>query len=204
MRLLFLAIATCSALLAQDQDLVSPADPANSTTTQPYIPLTLSQNYAWTVRQIFDPGRLFLISARAAIDHSDNDPSGWGQGAEGYAVRVASRLGVAAVRENIAFGIRAFDHEDPRYVRSPSAGVWSRARYAVSRTFVARNEQGGAMPAYSVLASSFATPFVAEAWRPEPVRGGRVLRSGAMGIGIEAAANVGREFWPDIRRRILH
>ncbi len=143
-----------------------------------------------------------MASARAALDHSDNNPSGWGQGTEGYALRVVSRLGIAAVRENIAFAVRAVDHEDPRYFHSPSGGVWKRAGYAVKRTFVARSEHGGTIPAYAMLVSSFATPFIAEAWRPEPVRAGRELRTGAVTIGIDAGGNICREFWPDIRKRL--
>jgi hypothetical protein len=208
MRSVLLAIVICSALLAQDRETAEPAlFPASDTAptaVDPYLPLTLSQNYVWTVHQIFDPTQLMLIGARAAIDHSDNDPSRWGQGTEGYAVRVASRLGVAAVRQNFAFAVRALDHEDPRYFRSPAAGFWKRAGYAVSRTFVTRSTEGGTMPAYSVLAAGFATPFIAGTWRPEPIRGGREIRTGAIGIGMEAAGNIGREFWPDIRKKVLH
>jgi len=208
MRSLFLAIGSCAALLAQDPQLAEQSllttEAAAAPAADPYVALTLGQNYLWTVHQIFDPGRLFLSGVRGAIDHSDNNPSGWGQGAEGYAARVASHLGNSAVRENVAFAIRAFDHEDPRYFRSPPAGVWKRAGYAISRTFVVRNATGGTMPAYSVLAASFATPFIAQTWRPEPIRGGRELRSGATGIGIEAAGNIWREFWPDLRKKVLH
>jgi len=208
MRPILLAFGSCIALLAQDQPIVEqpllPTEAAAAPAADPYVPLTLGQNYIWTVHRILDPGRLFLIGARAAIDHSDNNPSNWGQGAGGYAARAASHLGTAAVRENAAFAIRAFDHEDPRYFRSPSGGLWKRAGYAISRTFVARNATGGTMPAYSVLAASFATPFIAQTWRPEPFRAGKDLRSGATGIGIEAAGNIFREFWPDLRKKVLH
>ena len=106
------------------------------------------------------------------------------------------------VRENIAFGLRALDHEDPRYVHSGEAGVLKRARHAIGQTFIARNAHGDTMPAYSIFASGLATPFVADAWRPEPVKAGRELRSGGMTIGMKAVNNLVLEFWPDIRKKL--
>lgn len=102
----------------------------------------------------------------------------------------------------MAFAIRRLDGEDPRYVRSNATGVWKRSRYAVSRTFVARNGRGGLMPAYSTLVSDVATPFVAQTWRPESISASHELRSGTMGLGVIAAGNLGQEFWPDLRKKL--
>jgi hypothetical protein len=206
MRYCLLALLSCPLLQAQDvkiadEDLVT-QQPAPNTPVDDYVPLTLWQNYAWSLHQIFAPGQILATSAGAAIDHSTNDPVKWGGGADGYALRFASRIGRVAVREEIAFAVRAFDHEDPRYFPSPDAGIWRRARYAVVRTFVVRNERGGTMPAYSLLLADFATPFIAQTWRPEPVNVGREVRGGAIGIGVAAIGNLGKEFWPDIRRRL--
>jgi hypothetical protein len=167
-----------------------------------YVPLTLGQTYLWSVHQIFDWDVLFAVGAGAGLDHMHNDPSRWGHGFGGYADRLGSQAGMVVVRENLAFGVRALDHEDPRYVRSGQSGVLKRARYAMGQTFVARNAHGDTMPAYSIVASGFATPFVADAWRPEPVNAGRELRSGAMTIGMKAANNLFLEFWPDIRKKL--
>jgi hypothetical protein len=201
-----LLVLGCSSLTAQEgqpaeaslsNDLVVASQPSDL-----YPPLTLSQQYLWSIHQTFDPTRLFFVAAHAAIDHSRDDPAGWGQGSAGYSTRVANYLARAAVRENMAFAIRALDREDPRYFRSTSTGIWKRTRYAVSRTFIAENDRGGLMPAYSVLVSNFATPFIAQTWRPEPLSASHELRSGAFGLGIKAASNIGQEFWPDVRKKL--
>ncbi len=145
-----------------------------------------------------NPARLFLIAARAGIDHEGDDPAGWGQGSEGYAVRVASRVGALVMRENLAFAVRAFDQENPRYFHSQERTAWKRTGYALSRTFVARNAAGGS------LLADVATPFIAQTWRPEAVTGGRALRSAGMSLGFDAVRNVGSEFWPDIRKKLHH
>jgi hypothetical protein len=206
MRYCLLALLGCAALPAQDvqipeQDLV-PQQIAPVPANDPYVPLTLWQNYAWSLNQIVGPGELFVVAARTAFDHSRSRPSSWGGGTEGYAMRAASRLGRVAVRQELAFAVRALDHEDPRYFPSPQSGGWRRVRYAIGRTFVVRNERGGTMPAYSLLVADFATPFIAQTWRPEPIDAGRELRAGAVGIGFAAAGNIGREFWPDIRKKL--
>jgi hypothetical protein len=206
MRLCLLLVLGCSGLLAQEGQQAEQGLGANSLVASPpsdiHTPLTATQQYLWSLHQVFDPTRLFFLAAHAAIDHSRDDPAGWGQGSTGYTTRVANYLARAAVRENMAFAIRELDREDPRYVRSASAGVWKRTRYAISRTLVARNDRGGSMPAYSTLVSNFATPFIAQTWRPEPVSAGHELRSGGLGLGLIAAGNIGQEFWPDLRGKL--
>lgn len=221
MRCLYLTLMISTALMAQsvpeqgdpergvpeqawqdeEQDFVSSASPMAG---DPYAALTMGQNYSWTLHRIFDPARLFVTGAGAALDHTKNNPSDWGQGPEGYSIRVASRLGAVAVKQNLAFAIRAFDREDPRYFRSGSGSVWKRTRYAVSRGFVARKSDGGAMPAYSTFVSSVATPFIAQTWRPERFDAGRDLRTGGVGLGLNAIGSLGQEFWPDVRRKLRH
>jgi hypothetical protein len=190
------------------QDLISdpavdPAEPVQNV-AQPYVPLTLGQSYLWSLHEIFNPAPLLLIAARAAIDHSENNPTRWGQGFGGYSERAAHHLARAAIRQNLAFGIRALDHEDPRYFRSHSKGVWRRAGYAAGRTFVVRSERGGNMPAYSSIVADFGAPFIAQTWRPEAISPSRELTSGAMAIGFTGVSNLGQEFWPDIRKRLRH
>jgi hypothetical protein len=193
-------------LLAQDLDrndlTASPASTSMVSATPAYVPLTLGQNYMWSVHNIVDPERLFLIAAKASFDHASDDPSKWGEGMGGYATRVSSRLGYVAVRENVAFGLRALDHEDPRYVRMGSGGGWERARHAVVRSVLARNEKGNTMPAYSELVADFGTPFIAQTWHPGVIRGGREFTSGGMALGVNAFTNLCSEFWPDIRKKL--
>jgi hypothetical protein len=165
-------------------------------------PLTLGQKYAFAVKDTFDPAHLLLITTRAAVDQASNSPGGWGGGSGSYGMRVASRLGSRLVDENIAFGVAAVDHEERRYFRlGETSDGWTRTRHAVRRAFIAQSERGGEMPAYSNFIASFSTPFVAQTWRPGGVQGMRELRSGSIGIGMDAASNLWREFMPDFTRR---
>src|ERR1700677_2089626 len=189
--LLLAILLSAMSLVAQDiveeSDALTPEPDATALDPVPaFTPLTLRQNYSYTVSQIFGAPALFRIAGRAAIDHLDNDPKGWGSAPTAYAVRFASHLGVTVVRENIAFGIRALDGEDPRYERSGKGGLWKRTAYATGHTFAVRSAKGALMPAWSMLVAEYSTPFIAQQWRPNGTMGGRELRTGSVGVGLSS------------------
>lgn len=184
-------LASTGYLLAQE---------TTSAEVLPYQPLTFSENYFYSVHQIFTVPRVFQVAAHAAIDaarHSD----GWGSGAGAFEMRSASSFGRAFVKENLAFGVRAVDGEDPRYTRLGQGTVWVRIRYAVGHTFMVRGRTGDYMPAYS-LAANYAMPFVAQEWHPGAIHGGRELRAGTIGVASAVSTNLGREFWPDLKKKL--
>jgi hypothetical protein len=170
----------------------------------PVVPLSISQKYLYSVNKVLGPGHLFAMSLAAGLDQAFDRPSTWGGGSDAYGVRIASQLGRSLVRESIAFGVRAADHEDPRYFVLGHGGAFKRTRYAVAQTFVVRNDSGGRMPAYSRFVADYGMPFIAEQWRPTRFRTtGRELRAGTTALGFGATCNIIREFWPDVKRKVL-
>ena len=165
-------------------------------------PLDLKEKYLDSVARVFSAPHMALIVARSAMDQRQVQPKAWGTGADAFGVRVASRFGRGLMRESVAFGVRALDHEDPRYFPSKDREVWKRAKYAVSRTFVARNDNGTWMPAYSRILSDYSMPFIAQLWRPEPMSLSREFRVGTTGMALGALVNVGLEFWPDVKKHM--
>src|SRR5277367_4874099 len=103
-----------------------------------YTPITVSENYLYSLGQIFGPGRAFQVAAHAAFDQFRKHSDGWGSGFGAYELRGASSFGRTFVKENLAFGVRALDGEDPRYVRLGQGRTWTRIRYAVGHTFAVR------------------------------------------------------------------
>jgi hypothetical protein len=200
-------LLTPAGLAAQEEPSSVPAmgltaDSTPSTTAPPPPPLTLPQKYTFALKDAFQPARLLYIVTRAATDQAADAPSKWGGGADAYGVRVASRLGSSLIKENIAFGVAAVDHEERRYFRlGESSSGWVRTRHAVRRAFIARSEHGGEMLAYSNFISAFTAPFITQAWRPDGVKGGRELRGGSISMGMNAATNLWREFLPDFTKR---
>jgi hypothetical protein len=164
-----------------------------------YTHLTLKQKYIYSIERTFAASRLLLFGVRAGFDQVRDSPTGWGSGEEGYAIRFASHVGRSLVAENIAFGVRAFDHEDPRYFRLARGSGWRRTRYAIVHAYVARSDRGGEMPAYSTFVAAFGMPAIARTWHPGPVTLGDDARSGAIALGLGSVVNIGQEFLPDLK-----
>lgn len=180
--------------------LIDPAPPVSSTPT--YIPLTLGQKYLYSLGEIIGPDRLVALGAHAALDQMDVDPAQWGQHPESLAIRFASYFGESLLKRNIEFGVRAVDHEDPRYFRLGRGRPWTRVAHAVFHTFVVHNDRGGWMPAYSLPVEAYGTPFLVREWRPERFHTWTTLDAGTLNVGIDMGANILREFWPDMRKAL--
>jgi hypothetical protein len=96
------------------------------------------------------------------------------------------------------------DHEDPRYFVSGQGGPWKRTWYAMVHEFVVHNDNGTMVPAYSRFVADYGMPFIAQQWRPgrfRTVPDG--LRAGTCSLGLGVGLNVGREFWPEFRKKLL-
>jgi hypothetical protein len=167
-----------------------------------YIPLTFRQKYLYSLGEIFGPDRLAAMAGYAVLDQMGVSPAQWGKRPASLAIRFASHFGASFLNHNIAFGVRAVDHEDPRYFRSGRGRPWTRAGHAVVHTFVVRSDRGGWMPAYSIVAGDLATPWLVRRWQPEQFQTGSALRAGAGDIGIDVGTNILKEFWPDLRRAL--
>jgi len=189
-------VASVSA--ADSSSAVSASDSAAALT---YTPLDLRQKYFYSFNEMAGPSQWIGFAVHAALDQARKTPDAWGNGAGSFGVRMANHFGITFLRENIAFGVRAFDREDPRYFRMEKGTVRNRAKYALNRTFIARKDDGGWMPAYSRLTADVATPFLAQAWRPEKFGIGRGFRGASANIGIGVASNAWREFWPDLKKK---
>lgn len=162
--------------------------------------LTLREKYQLALKRTFEPAEILRLSVSAAWNQKRNYPSEWGQGWDAFGVRMASQVGQQMVREQIEFGVWAFDHEDPRYRRSGLTGVWPRTRFAVIHTFVTRSDSGNAMPAYSRFVGDYGAGFISRQWYPDRFHTvGQGLESGTISLGFDVGMNVLREFWPHRR-----
>lgn len=170
----------------------------------PYVPLTMKQNFLYSFNKVFSGPSLMLTTFRAGLDQAGlSRHDNWGTGADSFGVRLASRFGRSLIRQNIAFGVRALDHEDPRYFVAGTGGMWYRTRHAMLQGVVAHKDNGTLIPAYSRLAADFLMPLIAREWSPRRFcTTGDVLRAGSMAVGAGMSVNVAEEFWPDIKRKL--
>jgi hypothetical protein len=210
MRLAIVVFALgATSLLAQEQYTPAPIDGATDTGSssfsdqqvQSYQPLTLTQSYLYSFNQMFGPAAVLALGIHTAFDQMRVHPIEWGQSEHGLEHRLAYHFEMSLLRQNVAFAVRAFDHEDPRYFASGQKNVLKRTRYALAHAVIARKTDGSEMPAYSRFVVGFTTPEIAEAWRPSSYNTvGNVMASGSISIATAAITNVFREFLPDVKK----
>ena len=205
----FIPLVVCaSALTAQQPDVGQPEASSNSlvSASSPsaplYTPLDLTQKYVYSVNETVSPVRWIGFAVHAAMDQAQKSPGAWGNGPDSFGIRVANVFGRNLLQANIAFGVSAFDREDPRYFRMEKGTSWKRARYALTRTVMARRDDGRWMPACSRLIADYSTPFIAQTWRPERFSVGRGFRGGSVAVGMGFGSNLWQEFWPDLKKRV--
>ena len=70
------------------------------------------------------------------------------------------------------------------------------------RGFVTRADDGHLVAHVSVFVAKFGAAGLANAWYPQSYGGSDVVREGFVGIGVNAALNIAREFAPELLRLV--
>jgi hypothetical protein len=104
----------------------------------------------------------------------------------------------------LAFGLDSALHQDPRYYRSGGAGFWRRTRHAVRGTILTRTDAGGETLSTWRIGSAYGSAFLSNLWYPARLDNARLgFLQGSMTLGFDLAKNLGAEFWPDIKGKVL-
>ena len=160
-------------------------------------PITGRDRLRWYLRSTISPLSFVTSAASAGFGQWRDTPKEWREGAEGYGLRFASSYGEHVVRETLAFGASSVLHEDNRYRRSEESDVRPRIRYAVASTFLARRDDGSRRVSFSRVGPFAGAALISRLWQPKSTHSprGAAVNFGTS-IGIAAAFNVVREFWP--------
>jgi hypothetical protein len=170
---------------------------------QPVDPLNVTGKLSFHAESVASPMSLAEAAAYAGILQGLGTPQEWGQGAGGYGKRFASALGGFAIHGVLAFGLDSTLHQDPRYFRSLHIGFWRRTAHAFRGTILTRTDNGGETLSTWRLGSDYGAAFLSSKWYPDrlnTVRHGAM--QGSLRLGFDFFANLGAEFWPDVKRRI--
>jgi hypothetical protein len=174
-------------------------------TAQVVDPIDLKGKLRFHGESVYAPWSVVGAAAYAGILQAANAPEEWGQGANAYGKRVVSTAGYSAVYAGLAFGLDSTLHQDPRYFRSRSAGFWSRTGHALRSTILTRTDRGGETLSTWRLGSAYGAAFLSNQWYPDRLNTVRLgMAQGSLRLGLDFASNVALEFWPDVKRKILH
>jgi len=150
-----------------------------------------------------DPAIFFQTAVLAGIDQTTNANPSFGQGLEGYAKRFGTTYGNFAIENMLTEGIfPVLLHQDPRYFRRREGTTRSRVGYAVSRLFITRTDSGRNQFNYSEVLGGATALAISNAYLPDGRTAGNNMRRYAVQLGFDAASNVLKEFWPDLKRKL--
>lgn len=178
---------------AQDEAALAPkVDPAGS---------EAAPAPASVLHDLFYPTTFTQTLTAAVTDQIRRFPEQWGHGAtHGFGARAASEYGQVAMENLIESGVQAIHKEDPRYYRRGHGNFFARTFHVISNTFVVHSMDGGRTVSLAMPASAYGSWAVAARWYPSDLRGvGSFFEYGSTNVGMKAAGNFFREFWPDVK-----
>ncbi len=171
---------------------------------QPVGPLDLNGKLRFHVETVASPWSMAGSAAYAGLLQEAGAPEEWGQGAGAYGRRFASTVGGVAIYGALGFGLDSTLHEDPRYYRSRSTGFWRRTGHAFRGTILTRTDGGGETLSIWRLGSAYGAAFLSNQWYPDRLNTVRLgVLQGSLAVGFGFVSNLGSEFWPDVRRKVL-
>jgi hypothetical protein len=168
-------------------------------------PLTTREKFKLAEDDSFDYSAFVWTGILAFQSWALNSDPELGQGAAGYGRYYWRGFadGVSGTYFTEAI-VPALTHEDPRYYTMGSGGFLRRTEYALSRTFLTKTDSGGTSFNWSEVGGNGLEAGLSNAYYPPQEQGlNQTLRN--WGTQMESAAlnNVAKEFWPDIRHKIL-
>ena len=172
--------------------------------TAVYTPITAKQKFSIASKDSFDYPLVALSAVIAGWGQLTNGNPSFGQGMAGYGRRVGTSYADQAIGNMMTEAIfPAFLHEDPRYFRRGYGSKWSRTFYAASRVLVTRTDAGNWRFNYSEVLGNATSVAISNSYYPDNRTVGSNVEKLGQQIGIDAISQVLKEFWPDIKRKIL-
>jgi len=159
-------------------------------------PLTPKQKFELAWKTTVDPVTFALNAGGAAILQATNSPSGYGQGASGYAQRYGASYADLAASTFIGGAILpSLLKQDPRYFYKGTGSKSSRVLYALANSVMCKGDNGRWQVNYSSIGGSLAAGGLSNLYYTGQDRGvSWTFENALISIGTTAATNLLQEF----------
>src|SRR5579859_3562541 len=168
-------------------------------------PMRVREKYSFAFHEAEDfkahLGNVFQAAFSQAFDAQPHYGQGWGPYAQRYGAAEADQV------TSCFFIYGFFPHllkTDPRYFRQKHGSIWSRTKYAASRTFITKKDSGGNTINVPQMAGQLFQSGISTAYYPERDRGpGQVFQSYGLSLLYNSAYNIAAEFYPDAWHKVF-
>lgn len=178
----------------------------NGLTVAQWHPLTAKQKFHVFVRHTYAPSTFAGAAFDAAADRIENHTPEYAKGFAGMAQRYGIEL--ATNETGVFFSSFLFPtllKQDPRYLRNPNLVFPKRFLYAITRVLITCSDHGRQTFNASYVLGGAASQAINDLYVPGHRQGMQpILDRLTFDLAIDSGFNLIHEFWPDIRRRVLH
>ena len=169
-----------------------------------YEPLTVKQKFKIATNDSFDRGTIVLGAVFGAQAQLTRANPSFGNGVAASGKYFGTAYGDLLIGNMMTEGVfPSVLHQDPRYFRRGTGTTWSRLGYSLKQIFWTRTDSGGGQFNYSEVAGNATAVAISNAYYPDNRSVGDAVTKLGSQIGVDLAANVLKEFAPDITRRLL-
>jgi hypothetical protein len=152
------------------------------------------QRLQWLFVENLGAGSLADDVAVGAVDTYFNTPKEYKPHWQGFGERTGMIAANYGVKSTMEAGLGSIWGEDPRYFKTTGLSVRNRMAYVIKMTFMARNQAGGTMPAYSRYIAFPASSFLSNAWQPTSES---TATDAAVRVGLGFLSRMGENAWKE-------
>ena len=179
--------------------------PNNRTTdaSLPFKPISPKEKLTIAYKDSFDWPVYPTAGLFAAFYQLQNQNPSFGQGMSGYGKRFAAAYGDQMIGNMMTEGfVPILTHQDPRFFRLGQGATMHRLGYALTRIFVVKTDSGHWTFNVSEVGGNSMAVALSNAWYPDTRTAGDNASKLGIQLATDAFANVLKEFWPDVKRRL--
>jgi hypothetical protein len=161
------------------------------------VPLSSKQKFELAWKTAVDPVNFGITGVIAGVQQAQNDFSGYGQGAQGFAKRYGASYADFVAGTFVGSAVLpSLLKQDPRYFYKGTGSKRSRILYALANAVICKGDNGHWQANYSSILGSLAAGGISNLYYPAKNRDGAQLtfENALIGIGASAAANLLQEF----------
>jgi hypothetical protein len=167
-----------------------------------YEPLSSSEKFKIASQDAFDRGTLVLSALFGAEGQLSNANRSFGQGIAGFGRYSGAAFGDFVIGDYMTEAVfPTMLHQDPRYFRRSTGSGWSRLGYAMGQIFWTHRDSGGTQFNYSEVIGNSAAVAISNAYYADNRTPANALSKLGMQLSVDMAANILKEFWPDLERK---
>jgi hypothetical protein len=167
-----------------------------------YQPITPKEKFKIATDDSFDRGTVVLAVAFAGEGQLTNSNPSFGQGVKGYSRYFGTAYADLVIGDYMTEAIYpTILHQDPRYFRRGTGSGRSRLGYAMGQIFWTHTDSGGTQFNYSEIVGNSTAVAISSAYYPQGRDVSSAVSKLGFQVGIDMAANILKEFWPDLRHK---